>query len=70
MSARPLQTIVDKLHAYYDARKRAKDLRQELVKIAVELGMDQEIAANSDVAAYIDGHLAGRGHLPAARKTA
>ena len=62
--------IVTKLHEYYETRDRLKELRGELVKMAVECGQLQEDAMKGNVAEYLDGYLAGAGVLPIARMKA
>lgn len=59
--------IVTALHEYYETRNRMKEIRANLLRIAVECGADQQDAMKSNVAEYLDGYLAGAGVLPVAR---
>ena len=63
------ETIIDRLHEYYDARDTYKSLRSELAKLAVECGQDQKDAKEGNPVHYLDGWLAGQGCLPQARKS-
>lgn len=62
--------ITKKLHEYYDARTRLRDCRVELMKIAVDLGADQEILQRGTPSDFLDGYLVGQGILPTYRKVA
>jgi len=59
-----VKEIVDALHAYYEARDWAKESRQELIQICVDLGQDQGIAMKSNPADFLDGYLFAKGHKP------
>lgn len=60
--------VVKKLHEYYEARDKHKELKLELAKISVELGQDQRDAMNGGAADYLDGYCAACGMLPDYRK--
>ena len=62
------QDVVKKLHEYYDARDKHKQIRSELMKISVELGQDQKDAMNGGAPEYLDGYCAACGMLPEYRK--
>lgn len=62
------QDVVKKLHTYYEARDRLKEIRLELAKLSVELGQDQRDAMNGGAADYLDGYCAACGMLPDYRK--
>ena len=53
--------IVGVLKDYQRARNQAKELRVEMVRIAVEhLGMDQKDALQANLEVFLDGYLVGQ----------
>ena len=62
--------IVTKLHEYYITRDKLKELRSELMRMAVECGQLQEDAIKGNASEFLDGYLAGAGVLPIARTKA
>ena len=58
----PLPT--DHLLTPDEAKERVKAIRLELVKIAVELGADQQNAAQGGADSFLDGFLVAQGIVP------
>ena len=57
--------IADIIHAHKRAKDSATVARTKVIRLAVELGLDQSEATKSIEVplAYLDGYLAGMGHL-------
>lgn len=54
--------IAGLLVEYRKLKARTKEMRTELVRVAVEeLGMEQQDAAGMDLAVFLDGYLVGQG---------
>ena len=61
--------VADALHTFYAARDNVRDCKVECMRIAVELGMPQQDAKEHAIQ-WLDGLLAGQGHLPEGRRNA
>ena len=61
--------IANKLHEYYDAKNKARLLRDELSQIAFDLGMAEGEARKTPIE-YLDGYLTGAGCVPKGRDRA
>jgi hypothetical protein len=57
--------IVNRLHAYYEARDRAREWRRQLIEIAIGLGQEpQDANVGQQSMEFLQGVLAGRGVRP------
>jgi len=57
-----IEEISDLLRDYYRCKTNIKQIREEMIKLAVEeLGMDQKEAINCDIAMFLNGYLVGCG---------
>lgn len=65
MARHPTMTNADiagLLREYAQAKERVRELRAEMMRLAVEeLGMDQSEAMKVDLPAFLDGYLVGQG---------
>ena len=54
--------IANLLCDYRDAKNEVKELRTEMVRLAVDqLGLDQQAAMKRDLETFLDGYLVGQG---------
>lgn len=53
--------IVSKIREYENAKKVVKNIRVEILGIAVDLGLDQDKASQLDCVAFLDGYLVALG---------
>ena len=57
------------LHHYQQIKKSTRELRLEMLRIAVEdLGLDQSEALQANLEEFLDGYLVGRGMIQSWRK--
>ena len=58
------------LHHCQQMKKNTRDLRVEMLKVAVEeLGMEQNEALQTNLEVFLDGYLVGQGMIQSWRKT-
>jgi hypothetical protein len=63
------EEIADLLADLRRAKYEVKDIRQHLVKFAVEeIGLEQQEASQMDIAVFLDGYLVGRGMYQSSRQ--
>ena len=67
------EEVVDYLVAWRENKKHYEntkiEIRNELMRIAVRIGVPQEEAFAKDLPSFFDGWLVARGHIQAHRKT-
>ena len=67
------EEVVDYLVAWRKNKSQYEntktDIRNELVRLAVETGLPQEEAMNKNLFEYFDGWLIARGHMQSFRRT-
>ena len=61
--------IANLLCDYRDAKNEVRELRTEMVRVAVEIGMDQQLAMKRDLETFLDGYLVGQGVMQSWRHT-
>ena len=64
------QDVLDMLHDYRTVRDQTRELRNEIIETAIELGCQPRDASNGQAAAFLDGWLTNMGHVPRARRMA
>lgn len=62
--------IADAINAYKRAKQESKDRYTDMIRIAVELGMNQHDAVKSSVVDFLDGYLVASGMVPKSREAA
>ena len=70
MEDRDLDHIVSLLHCDFDAQKRRKEVRIELLRMAVKCGLPQEEAVKTNLTDFFDGFLTASGRSPTRRNEA
>lgn len=63
-----IEQAVDLLREHAQLKNELRDVRVEMIEMAVRLGLDQATALQNNNAEYfIDGWLVGKGHIQAHR---
>ena len=61
--------IADAINSYKRAKQESKDRYSDMIRIAVELGMNQHDAIKSSVVDFLDGYLVASGMAPKSRES-
>ena len=64
----PQAQIAQLLHDMRDAKKRMKEIKIELIKKAIELGVSQDKAQTMSLEVFFDGYMIAQGHIQSWRE--